>query len=157
MDSRPSAVAIKDNKTVPASDNSEGAIEALDTIAGETVSEMQLNWRNLGGSLSKNKEWIVLWVSFLIRISFYTADWVLDIQLLIEYGTKGEWWYFGLTFVFVFVPAFLIYFINSMYYAKKEWADRRIRQTGIGRKAFVKDPAWIFPIRLLCLLGPIAK
>ena len=161
LDSRPSAVAIEDKKTAPVSDNSEGAIEALDTIAGETVSEMQLNWRNLGGSLSKNKEWIVLWVSFLIRISFYTADWVLDIQLLIEYGTKGEWWYFGLTFVFVFVPAVLIsWWINLKYYAKKEWAYRRIRQTGEEGKAIVILPAWIFPIRLLCclcLISPIAK
>ena len=163
LDSRPSAVAIEDNKTVPVSDNSEGAIEALDTIAGETVSEMQLNWRNLGGK----KQLIVVYLFQLLRIYLYIADWALDIKLLIEYGTKGEWWYFGLTFVFVFVPAVLIsWWINLKYYAKKEWADRRIRhQTGIvgivqGIATIVMDPTWIFPIRLLCclcLISPIAK
>ena len=126
---RPSAVAIEDKKIAPVIDNSEGAIEALDTSwsscddeSDGTVFTKTKKWIALRMSFligissytadwvfsTKTKKWIALWVSFVLGISFYTADWVFDIKLLIEYSTKGEWWYFGLTFVFVFVPAVLI-------------------------------------------------
>jgi len=130
----------------------------VDRVA-DVVSDWHFFLHGRLGISTKTKKWIALWVSFVLGISFYTADWVFDIKLLIEYSTKGEWWYFGLTFVFVFVPAVLIsWCINCKYYAKKERANRQLRQNNATRE--IADPIWMDCIRLpscICLISPIAK
>lgn len=105
--------------------------------------------------------WIALWATFLVRICLYTMDWVFDILLLVEYGTDDHWWYFGHTFVFVFLPALIISCRNWNYNSQKQNFDRKIRETNYElREKILVDPPWKFRFRRLCcifLISPIPK
>ena len=47
------------------------------------------------------------------------VDLALDIALLHEYRSNGDWWYFGFTLTFVFMPAAIISYLNNKYYNEK--------------------------------------
>lgn len=75
------------------------------------------------------RKWLALWTLFLWWIGSYTIDIVLDIIILHQYLKSDEWWFFGLTFFFVFFPAIVISYLNGKYYTEKWEIKCKIEKT----------------------------
>ena len=108
-------------------------------------------------------KWITLWTLLLWRIGSYTVDFGFDLALIVEYAVKGHWWYFSLTFLFVFVPAAITSYLNWKYYAEKWEIKRKIEKSRDEfnlREKLIIDPDWKFYLRRLfyfMLISPIIR